>query len=123
MTHSEYATYESALVTPTDEFLSITLHPGLSLTGFVVDQNNEPIREFSLKLSPASGQHDLKFADVSPADGYFAVSGLARQTYYLSGSPPNADGLFTRFELLESTSVTIVLQLSESRSRIQIRKF
>ena len=56
-THSDYVTYESGVVTPTDEFFTITLHAGLSLTGYVVDQNNEPIREFSLRLSPATGQH------------------------------------------------------------------
>ena len=123
VTHSDYATYESSIVTPTDDFITITLHPGLSLTGYVVDQNNEPIREFSLRLSPTSRQQDPKFADVSPVDGYFTVNGLTPQTYYLSVNPPNADGWFTRFEFLESTSVTIVLDLSGSGSRIQIRNF
>lgn len=121
--HSDYANYESSIVTPTDDFLTITLHPGLSLTGYVVDQNNEPIREFSLRLSPTSSQHDPKFADVSPADGYFTVNGLTPQTYYLSVNPPNADGWFTRFEFLESTSVTIVLERSGSGSRIRIRNY
>ena len=123
VTHSDYATYESTLVTPTDEFFTITLHPGLSLTGYVVDQNNEPIREFSLQMSPTGRHQELRFADISPADGYFSVAGLSPQRYYLSVRPPNADGRFTRFELLESTSVTIVLDLSDPRSRIQIRNY
>ena len=123
VTHSEYVTYESDLVTPVDDLLTVTLQTGLSLSGYVVDQNNEPIREFSLRLSPISGRQDSKSADVSPADGHFKVNGLTPQTYFLSLSPPNADGWFTRFELLESTSVTIVLNLSDSASRIRILKF
>ena len=122
-THSDYVSYESGVVTPTDDFFTITLHAGLSLTGYVVDQNNEPIRGFSLRLSPATGQHYDKLADVSPADGYFSVKGLSPQTYILSVDQPNADGRFTRFELLESTSVTIMLNLSDSGSRIRVRNY
>lgn len=123
VTHSDYATHESSIVTPTDDFLTITLHPGLSLTGYVVDQNNEPIREFSLQMSPTGPHQELRFADVSPADGYFSVTGLSPQKYFLSVRPPNADGRFTRFEILKSTSVTIVLDLSDARSGIQFRNF
>lgn len=123
VTHSDYVTYESNLVTPTDDLLTVTLQTGLSLTGYVVDQNNEPIREFSLELSPISSLQDSKSADISPADGHFRVNGLTPQTYFLSVRPPNADGWFTRFELLESTSVTVVLNRSDSGSRIRIRKF
>lgn len=122
-THSDYVTYESGVVTPTDDFFTITLRAGLSLTGYVVDQNNEPIREFSLRLSPANGQHYEKSADVSPADGYFSINGLSPQTYILSVDQPNADGRSTRFELLESTGITIVLDRSDSRSRIRVRNF
>ena len=93
------------------------------MTGYVVDQNNEPIREFSLRLSPATGQHYDKLADVSPADGYFSVKGLSPQTYILSVDQPNADGRFTRFELLESTSVTIMLDRSGSRPRFRVRNY
>ena len=78
VTHRDYVTHEFPLVTPTDEILTVTLQPGLSLTGYVMDQNNEQIREFSLRLSPASRQFDVgaspfdsKTADVSPSDGYF----------------------------------------------------
>ena len=123
MTHSDYVTYESGVVTPTADFFTITLHAGLSLTGYVVDQNNEPIREFSLRLSPATGQHYDKLADVSPADGYFSINGLSPQTYILSVDQPKAHGPSTRFELLESTSVTIVLDRSGSRSRIRVRDY
>ena len=123
VTHSEYVTYEFDIVTPVDDLLAVTLQTGLSFTGYVVDQNNEPIREFSLRLSPISGRQDSKSADVSPADGHFRVNGLTPQTYFLSVGPPNAAGWFTRFEILESTSVTIVLNHSDSGSRIQIRKF
>jgi len=123
VTHSDYATQESFIVTPTDDFLTITLHPGLTLTGYVVDQNNEPIREFSLRMSRTGPIQEFRFADVSPADGYFSVTGLSPQRYFLSVTPPNADGRFTRFELLKSTSVTIVLDLSDPRSGIQVRKF
>ena len=129
VTHRDYITYEFALLTPTDEILTVTLHPGLSLTGYVVDQNNERIREFSLRLSPASRQHDApaspfdsKAADISPSDGYFRINGLAPQTYILSLDPPNSESLETRLELLESTSVTIVLNPSASDSPIQVRK-
>lgn len=121
-THSDYVTHESGVVTPTDDFLTITLHAGLSLTGYVVDQNNEPIREFSVRLSPATGQHYDKLADVSPADGYFSINGLSPQTYILSVDQPNAHGPSTRFELLESTGVVIVLNPSDSDSPIRIRK-
>ena len=123
VTHSEYVTYESDLVTPTDDLLTVTLQTGLSLTGYVVDQDNEPIREFSLELFPINSRQDSRSADVSPADGHFRVNGLTPHTYFLSVRPPNADGWFTRFELLESTSVTVVLNRSDSGSRIQIRKF
>ena len=129
VTHRDYITYEFALLTPTDEILTVTLHPGLSLTGYVVDQNNERIREFSLRLSPASRQHDApaspfdsKAADLSPSDGYFRINGLAPQTYILSLDPPNSESLETRLELLESTSVTIVLNPADSDSPIRIRK-
>ena len=129
VTHRDYVIYEFALVTPTDEFLTVTLQPGLSLTGYVMDKNNEQIREFSLRLSPASRQHDVaaypfesKTADVSSSDGYFRINGLAPQTYILSLHPPNAESLETLLELLESTSVTIVLDPSDSDSPIQIRK-
>ena len=129
VTHRDYVTHEFELVTPTDEFLTVTLQPGLSLTGNVMDQNNEQLTEFSLRLSPASRQHDVpaspfdsKTADVSPSDGYFRVSGLTRQTYILSVSLPNAESLETRLELLESTSVTIVLNPADSDSPIRIRK-
>ena len=125
VTHRDYITYEFALLTPTDEILTVTLHPGLSLTGYVVDQNNERIREFSLRLSPASRQHDApaspfdsKAADISPSDGYFRINGLAPQTYILSLDPPNSESLETRLELLESTSVTIVLNPADSDSPI-----
>ena len=129
VTHRDYVTYEAVLVTPTDEFLTVTLQPGFSLTGYVMDQNNEPIREFSLRLSPASRQHDVpaspfdsKTADVSPSDGHFRVNGLAPQTYILSLRPPNAESLETRLELSESTSVTIVHDPSDSDAPIQVRK-
>ena len=129
VTHRDYVTYEAALVTPTDEFLTVTLQPGFSLTGYVMDQKNEPIREFSLRLSPASRQHDVpaspfdsKTADVSPTDGHFRVNGLAPQTYLLALRPPNAEQLETHLQLLESTSVTIVLDPSDSDSPIQVRK-
>ena len=129
VTHRDYVTHEFELVTPTDEFLTVTLQPGLSLTGNVMDQNNEQIREFSLRLSPAGRQHDVpaspfdsKTADISPSDGFFRVSGLAPQTHILSVSLPNAESLETLLELLESTSVTIVLDPSDSDSPIQIRK-
>ena len=129
MIHRDCVTYEFALVTPADEFLTVTLQPGLSLTGYVMDKNNEQIREFSLRLSPASRQHDVaaspfdsKTADVSSSDGYFRVNGLAPQTYILSLHPQNAESLETRLELLESTSVTILLDPSDSDSPLQIRK-
>ena len=129
VTHRDYVTHEFALVTPTDEFLTVTLQPGFSLTGHVMDQNNDPIREFSLRLSPASRQHDVpaspfdaKTADVSPSDGHFRVNGLGLQPYILSLRLPNAESLETRLELSESTSVTIVLDPSDSDSRLQVRK-
>ncbi len=129
VTHRDYVTYEAALVTPTDEFLTVTLRPGFSLTGYVMDRNNEPIRDFSLRLSPADRHHDVpaspfdsKTADVSPSDGHFRVNGLAPQTYFFYLRPPNAEQLQTRLELLESTSVTIVLDPSDSNSPIQVRK-
>ena len=74
-------------------------------------------------MSPTGRHQELRFADISPADGYFSVTGLSPQRYYLSVRPPNADGRFTRFELLESTSVTIVLDMSDPRSRIKIRNY
>ena len=85
-------------------------------------QDNNPITDFSLRLSPAGRHREPRFADVSPADGYFFVNGPTPETYFLSVSPPNADGWFTRFELLESTSVKIVVDLSDSGSGLQIRK-
>ena len=129
VTHRDHVTHEFELVTPTDEFLTVTLQPGLSLTGNVTDQNNEQIREFSLRLSPAGRQHDVpaspfdsKTADISPSDGFFRVSGLAPQTHILSVSLPNVESLETRLELLESTNVTIVLNPADSDSPLQIRK-
>ena len=92
------------------------------MTGYVLDQNNEPVRGFSLRLSPATGQHYDKLAGVSPADGYFSISGLTPRTYILFVDRPNADGRSTRFELVESTSITIVLDRSDPRSRIRVRK-
>lgn len=127
--HREYLTYESALVAPASQFVTITLQPGLSLSGYVTNQDNEQIREFSLRLSPAGRQHegspfpfDPMSADVSPSDGHFRINGLEPQTYVLSLSLPNAESLETRLELLESTSVTIVLNLADSDSPLQIRK-
>ncbi len=129
VTHRDYVTHEFALVTPTDEFLTVTLQPGFSLTGHVMDQDNDPIREFSLRLSPARRQLDVpaspfdaKTADVSPSDGHFRVNGLGLQPYILSLRLPNAESLETRLELSESTSVTIVLDPSDSDSRLQVRK-
>lgn len=129
VTHRDFVTHEFALVTPTDEFLTVTLQPGFSLTGHVMDQNNDPIREFSLRLSPASRQHDVpaspfdsKTADVSPSDGHFRVNGLGLQPYILSLRLPNAESLETRLELSESTSVSIVVDPSDSDSPIQVRK-
>lgn len=129
VTHRDYVSYEAALVTPTDEFLTVTLQPGLSLTGYVMDRNNEQIREFSLRLSPATRQHEIaaspfdsKTADVSPSDGHFRVTGLTPQTYILSVSLPNAESLETRFEFLESASVTVVFDPADSDSPIQVRK-
>ena len=127
--HREYVTYESVLVAPTSQFLTIALQSGLSLSGYVMNQDNEQIREFSLRLSPAGRQHegspfpfDPMSVDVSPSDGHFRLNGLEPQTYILSLSLPNAESLETRLELLESTSVTIVLDPSDSDSPIQIRK-
>ena len=127
--HREYVIYESTLVAPTSQFFTITLQPGLSLSGYVMNQDNEQIREFSLRLSPAGRQHEISpflfdpmSADITPSDGYFRVNGLTPQTYILSVSLPNAESLETRLELLESTSVTIVLNPADSDSPIRIRK-
>lgn len=111
------------LITPTQGSLqkSILMTPEVELRGRVVDQNNEPIREFSLRLSPATGQHYEEFADVSPADGYFSIKGLTPQTYILSVDQSKAHGPSTQFELLESTSVAIVLNPSDSDLPIRIR--
>ena len=127
--HREYVTYESTLVAPASQIFTITLQPGLSLSGYVMNQDNEQIREFSLRLSPAGRQHEVSpfpidpmSADVSPSDGHFRVNGLEPQTYILSLSLPNAESLETRLELLESTNVTIVLNPADSDSPLQIRK-
>ena len=127
--HREYVTYESALVAPASQLVTITLQPGLSLSGYVMNRDNEPVREFSLRLSPAGRQHeeipflfDPMSANVSPSDGHFRVSGLEPQTYILSLGLPNAESLETRIELLESANVTIVLNPSGSDSPIQVRK-
>ncbi len=127
--HREYVTYESALVAPASQFFTITLQSGLSLSGYVMNPDNEPIREFSLRLSPAGRQHEVSpflfdpmSADVSPSDGHFRVNGLEPQTYILSLSLPNAESLETRLELLESTNVTIVLNPSDSDSPLRIRR-
>ncbi len=127
--HREYVTYESALIAPASQLVTIPLHPGLSLSGCVMNRDNEPIREFSLRLSPTAPQHEVRpflfdpmFADVSPSDGHFRVNGLEPQTYILSLSPPNAESLETRLELQESTSVTIVLNPSGADTPIRIRK-
>lgn len=127
--HREYVTYESALVAPASQFFTIALQRGLSLSGYVMNQDHEQIREFSLRLSPAGRQDkvlpfpiDPMSADVSPSDGHFRVNGLEPQTYILSLSLPNAESLEARLELLESTSVTIVLNPADSNSPIQIRK-
>lgn len=61
-------------------------------------------------------------ADVSPSDGHFRINGLEPQTYILSLSLPNAESVETRLELLESTSVVIVLHPADSDSPIQVRK-
>lgn len=127
--HREYVTHESALVAPESQFFTITLRRGLSLSGYVMNQDHERIREFSLRLSPAGRQRkispfpfDPMSADISPSDGHFRVNGLEPQTYLLSLSLPNAESLETRLELLESASVTIVLDPADSDSPIQIRK-
>ena len=127
--HRNYVTHESALAAPTSQFFTITLHHGLSLTGYVMDHNNEQIKEFSLRLSPADRQPDINpfpfdpmTANISPSDGYFRINGLTPQTYMLSLRLPNAESLETRLELSESTSVTIVLDPSDSDSPIQVRK-
>ncbi len=127
--HREYVTYESTLVAPASQIFTITLQPGLSLSGYVMNQENEQIREFSLRLSPAGRQHEvLPFlldpmsADVSPSDGHFRINGLEPQTYILSLSLPNVESLETRLELLESTNVTIVVNPADSDSPIQVRR-
>ena len=127
--HREYVTHESALVAPASHIFTITLQRGLSLSGYVMNQDNERIREFSLRLSPAGRQRkispfpfDPMSADVSPSDGHFRVNGLEPQRYILSLSLPDAESLETRLELLESASVTIVLNPADSDSPIEIRK-
>ena len=120
--HSDYLFYESILLTPTDPFLTLTLRSGLSLTGVVVDQHRAPVKECLLRLRPTSGQGETKTAEVSPSDGYFRVAGLAPETYSVHVRSPKADSFETHIELLESTSVTIVLDPSDSGSPLQILK-
>ena len=122
VTHPEYLTYDSVLVTPTDQFLALNLQPGLSLTGVVLDQHSAPMRDFSLQMQPTSGRGLPKTSEVSRSDGYFRVSGLAPQVYVLSVRLANAESFETRFELMESTNVTIELAPSDAGSQLQIRR-
>jgi hypothetical protein len=69
--------------------------PGAIISGTVYDNNNTPFTKFATVYAyigdPCGNKNFVKFRDVDPSDGTYAVEGLPAGTYYLHTENPDGN--------------------------------